>query len=647
MPQKDGTGRISEFEAPAEASQATNKEQSPEARKTVLMVEKILARNKQSKQNYDKDFVENYKFFRGKQWNEARPAYRNNDVLNFTNAAIQTIIPIMTDSRPNITTLPENPADQEFSMILNQVLESKWDRDQFSQIVAEAIVDSAIYGTAITEQPYKPELDQGLGDFTFSTVDVLYCYPDGRSRDVNDNFGHNFITAIPWNTGELKTKYPDQAHLLKSDISDLDQAKTAKIDMDDYRIRTATDSLTLVQGERGTDSDAADQTLVITAWLDDDTMVEEKFLEKDSQGSEKEKFRTKKKFPNGRKVVIANKILLEDVENPYIDGKYPYAKLVDYILPREFWGEGEVQQLKGPNRIINKLWAMVMDTLDLMGNPVWKNPVGSGVFDQSIVNKPGLVIPYNEGSEPTRERGTDVQASVFQAFDRMREVFDKISGINDVSRGAIPAGMSGIAIEEMKEAAETRIRLKSRNVDAWLTAVGQQFVSRVMQFYTVARIVRVTDDQGADKYFRFAIDEIEDEKGEVQRVATVQNFREVQLEDGTTQQVEDEPIQYEIKGNLDVRIGVGTTLPFRKAQKKALAKELFQLGIYDADDLLTDLEVPNKETVLNKYNERQQAAAEAEAAAAEQEAAMQQAELQIKAVAAQPEPSAQAPLASV
>jgi hypothetical protein len=184
-------------------------------------------------------------------------------------------------------------------------------------------------------------------------------------------------------------------------------------------------------------------------------MVEEKVMEEDAQGKKKQKgFRLKKKYPNGRKVKIANKVLLEDIENPYLDGKKPFARLIDYILPREFWGEGEIDQLKDPQQIINKLWGHVMDVFSLMGNPVWKNPVGSGVFDESIVNKPGLIIPYNDGHEPHREPGMDVQPSVFQAFDRMQGVFDKISGVHDVSQGIIPSGTSGVAIEQLQEAAQ-------------------------------------------------------------------------------------------------------------------------------------------------------------------------------------------------
>jgi hypothetical protein len=616
MPQADGTGRIDPMSAPSEGNADIGVEgQSQAQRQTVRMVEKLFSRYRQHRMSHDKHWVENYKIFRGRQWKEARPSYRNSDVLNYIYSEIQTIVPIMTDARPNIETVPENPEDFEFSQIMTQLLRSKWDRDLFSQIVVEAIVDANLYGIAITEQPWNQDLLSGLGDYEFNTVDPMYCYPDPRMRDINDSYGTGFITAVPTDIAEIKRKWPKYGHLVKADLSDLDTAKTAKLDMNDYRIRSATDNLTLVQGERPADENQANQALLITAWLKDETMVEEKIRVEDKFGKKVTKFQQKKKYPNGRKVVIAAGVLLEDEENPYLDGKMPFARLVDHMLPREFFGEGEVAQLKGPQAIINKLWSHAMDVLELMGNPIWKNPTGSGVFSDTITNQPGLVIDHNDGFEPRREMGEDVQPSVWQAFDRIQNVFEKISGVNEVTQGATPRNASGVAIDSLQEAAQTRIRLKSRHVEAWLTQVGQQFASRILQFYSTPRIIRITDNPEAEKYFKIAIDDVLDESGEVQKkVATVQTFEQtpegILAPQGTR--------QFDIKGNLDIRITTGTTLPFARAQKKAQAKELFQLGIYDAEDLLNDLEHPSKEKIIEKFNARKQAEMEAAMAAQQQ-----------------------------
>lgn len=584
-------------------------QQDANAQKVVRMVERMFRQAKKAREKRSTDWVSNYKFVWGKQWEQARPSYRHSEVLNFTHAAIQTIIPILTDTRPNIQTIPEEPSDYEFSELLNQILVSKWDRDMYSRIVSEAIVDASIYGTAISEQGFDPDRLLGLGDITFKTKDPAYCYPDPNAEDINDGIGKYFILAEPTDVSIVKRKYPKMAHLIKSDLSDIESAKTSKLDMDDYRIRSATDNLTLVQGDRSNDEEKSDQVLLITCYMHDDESEEQEIERQDEFGKTKKAFQQVKKYPNGRKIVMANGSLLEDGDNPYTDGKFPYARFVDYIRPREFWGQGEVEALKGPQMVINKLLSYVMDTIVIMGNPIWVVSTDSGVDTNNLFNVPGSVVEKNPSGEVRREAGVGMPPHILALFDRVTDLFDKISGIYEVSQGVAPsANSSGLAIERLQEAAQTKLRLKNRNMEQWLTQVGQQLVSRILQFYTVPRVIRLTENQGAEKYFRFHVQESMDESGLVQRTAAVTPI----TQDPSGQFIEGEISQYEIRGNLDVKITTGTSLPFAKAQKTARARELLELGIMDEEDYLTAIEWPNKERILEKLRRRKDAAAAAE-----------------------------------
>jgi hypothetical protein len=352
--------------------------------------------------------------------------------------------------------------------------------------------------------------------------------------------------------------------------------------------------------------------------MNDHSVVEEKITEKSSEGKKVKGFQTKKKYPNGRKIIIANNVLLEDDHNPYIDGEFPYARLIDHVLPREFWGEGEVDQLKGPQRIINQLVSYMMDILSLTGNPVWTVSTSSNVDPTDLINRPGLIVEHTPGQAPVRQPGMEVQSSMFSTLDRMLEYFDKISGVHDVSRGAAPLNSSGVAIDSLQEAAQTKIRLKARNIEAWLSRAGQQMQARVLQFYTIPRIFRVTEDENTAKYFKFAIDETVDETGEAQTVATVQDIVPTKDQFGNESFTEEQTRQFEIKSTFDTRVSVGSSLPFRKAQREARAQQLFQLGIYDAEDLLTDLEHPRKDQILEKISEKQALEQQALAAQAQQ-----------------------------
>lgn len=596
-------------DAPREGESSSDSTVDEAEMKTVQMVEKLFQRSKQARSAYDGDWVENYRFVRGKQWDKSRPAHLHAEVLNILAAYQELLIALITDSRPNIEAVPENPADFEFAAIMTQVLRSKWDRDAYSRVVVEAVFDGLTYGTAISDQSYDFDALQGLGDLGFKTTDILYCYPDPQATDINTQDCGYFITAQPKPVSELKRKYPQKAHLIKSDVSDLQAQTQNKMDRQEFAVRSASDNLMVSYGERVRE-EKPDEVLEICCYLKDDTLIEEQIEEAVEEGRIRKAFRTRKKYPNGRKILIACNQVLSDGPNPYLDGKIPFAKFTNRVLPREFWGASDVEKLKGPQQIINRLMSYTLDIIALTGNPVWLNPLSSNVDDYSLINKVGLVIPHTDGAPPQRLPGMEVPSSVFQALDRALELFDKIAAIHEVSMGAQPASnASGVAISNLQEAAQTIVRLKGRNIDTWLTAVGQQQASRILQYYTVPRIVRLTDNPESEKYFKMAIDNVLDEAGEGQRVATVQEYEKVQTPEGE-KVIPTNTRQYEIKGNLDIRITTGTTLPFAKSQRESRAKELFQLGIYDEEDLLTALDDPKKEQILNKLAKRKEQAAQ-------------------------------------
>lgn len=615
----EGTGRIDENQSASRkkgTETPSKKQQTNAQRRVVRMCEQWLTEAKRYRGLFDTNWVSNVKYAEGKQWKERRPSYRHSEVLNFTHAAIQTIIPILTDNRPNIETLPQEPTDFEFSEIMTQILRSKWDRRLFSQVVAEGIVDLATYGTVVSNQDWDPDVNFGLGDYEFETVDPLYVYPDPNARDVNDKRSKRFQTAVPTDIEEVRRKYPEWAHLIKPNVGDIPKAQMARSQMeDDYRVRSVQDYDLLIQSDKPAESERHEQILLITTWCHSEEVEEFEIREKDESGTEQKRFQTKKKFPNGRKIVHANGILLEDGENPYIDGKFPYARGQDHIRAREFWGMGEVEQLRGPQDMINKIISYTMDVLILMGNPIWIVDNDSGVDTDNVVNQPGLVVEKNPDTEVRREQGVNLQPFILQTYDRLVQAFEQISGVNDVSRGVSPSSnSSGVAIEMLQEATQTKLRLKSRNIEAWLTQVGQQHVARILQYYSIPRIIRLTGDDNAGRFFKVAIDEKIDEENNARTVMTLQEFS---TNEETNQIASTDPREIEAKGNLDVIITTGTTLPFAKAQREAQAANLLERGIYDEADYLEDIQHPRKDKILRKLEERKAQAAEAAQAEAQ------------------------------
>jgi hypothetical protein len=201
----------------------------------------------------------------------------------------------------------------------------------------------------------------------------------------------------------------------------------------------------------------------------------------------------------------------------------------------------------------------------------------------------------------------------------MGDVASKISGQNEISQGALTkANLSGEAISQLTEASQTRLRAKARNLDAFLSQIGFLMCSRILQYYSLPRIVRLTNQtDAAPKYFKFMVEKDENETlpdgtpnpNQGNKVATYSEYMPNEMGGGTF----GTPKKVPLKSELDIRISTGTALPFMKAKRDSQAERLFDKGVLDAEDFLDTIEYPKREQIIAKWKQRQQQAAAANA----------------------------------
>jgi len=618
---------------------------TPDEQKTIRLVDSLYKKAKLNRSKYDGKWLEYYKFFRGKQWREQRPSYRHSEVINLVFESIQSTVPIQTDARPRMQFVPSNPLDTEFAEIMNKVSESDWERGNWLEVLTEILYDSNFYGKGIGALEVDPTGDFGGPKIEFVSKDPFYQYPDPAAIDCNKKCKY-WIESEPVDIEVLKKDYPKHAQYIKSDIVDLENGD--KTNLDKARYKSPVDNRAIMDNNGSYDLTDRNQCLKITCYI-----APENYEDEDNQGdrdpitdsnnasfanptighsmgaplegvSGAQQPEEKKKCPNGRKIVVASGCLLFDGENPYDDKKFPYAGISNYTLPREFWGISEVEQLMGPNKIYNKVISFTLDVMTLMGNPIWIVDTTAGVDADNLFNRPGLVVEKEPGSEVRREEGVALQPYILPLLDRVRQMFDGISGAKDITRPVEDNSVTAAsAITAIQEAAQTRLRLKARHLDAFLQDLGQMYVERVMQFYSAPKIVRVIGNDSGFKYFKFHVEDVLDaegnpvmnEYGKPKKQAVVRNFTQ-NLETGKI--AEDlEATSFEIHGQLDVRVSTGSSLPFSKNEAGTKAMKLYTIapppggGVIDAEELLTALDYPNKEAVLQRMKEKQDAMAQA------------------------------------
>jgi hypothetical protein len=613
-----GSGLLSPNEPMPKSSNPEDGYAQPteEEKKLAKQIDKLFEKAAKNRKKYDKDWVDNYRMFRGDQWLKRRPAYKHKEVINLIFETIQSQVSVMLDTRPQVGFLPQDPTDLPFTEVLTDLFQADWDRNNWLDEVTQVVMDSHIYSVGMSCCSYDEYLNNGAGGVSYYCEDPFDFYPDPESSNVNKK-SEFFIAAKPMDIDVVKKKWANSPYIdqIKPDLEDMSYEKR-QLQTLHRRKHTDLDTAADESSYGSSSEEGQNKVLVIHAYLHpSDTEV----IEKEDLDADGEKlYITRKRYPQGRMVTKIGQFIMEDGPLPYDDMEFPFQRLINYILPREFYGISEIDNTKGPQMTFNKLVNFALDVMTLMGNPIWKVPTEGNVNTRKLVNQPGLIVEYANGAigEPKREEGVQLQPFVLDLIDRMEQWFNNIAGTQDVTRGINPPGVTAnAAIENLLETASKRIKQKMRNLDSYMRDFGKQWVSRVMQYYTAPQVYRITNKEEVNQYFKFNVEHRETGeldaagKPKTQKVAVVR--KAYKGEDGSMI-YEERPSEYEIKGDFDVKINTISGLPFNKAENEQRLLALFDRGIIDSEEVLTKMDYPNKEQILQRMKQAQAEQAQAE-----------------------------------
>lgn len=390
------------------------------------------------------------------------PSYKTNHVSNFIYSTIESMRPILFDQNPQFEAIPMTAEGMQYSNDINAILDWEWYRSNMQEICLSNSIYTFALGTSIIMLPYiyKDENNSEIdGDVVPIKVSPFNLYPDPLATCVED--AEYIIYANYEHVNILKRRYPKKADFLHgADIqySELvnDRNENARID---------------------------NQVLVLEVWCRDYTLID---IEEDG---EKKK---KKKYPRGRVITVAPELglILDDKQNPYETGRFPFFLFKDIDVPFQFWGEGEVKWLMSPQQQVNDLYNQIIDNAKHTANMQWVIDKNAGIPKGELTNRPGLIIRKNPGSEVRRDSPPSMPMYVHQMIDTLKGDIEVISGVHDVTRGQTPTGIqSASAIQALQEAAQTRIRLKVTLHENALGVLGKEWVSRIKQFWKFNRLI--------------------------------------------------------------------------------------------------------------------------------------------------------------
>ncbi len=502
--------------------------------------------------------------YRGRQWKGYVPPHKSKPVLNFTFSLVESVIPRITDNRPEITVLPRsNRTGLRLAEQLTNTQEHLWEINKMRRLMPSAVRMMLKYGTTILKTIWDDDFHDGeLGDVRYMLVHPMNFYPDPRAQCTTD-MEYCFV-QVPKPLEYYMRRWPDKGHLV---VSDVDWTDSEQLD-------------------GSGDSSGEERAALMEYWFRDE---------------------------DGNLCVMyyAGQVVLGIIGGKY-DGsarpvykhnKFPFTRLLDYEADKEFWGIGEIEIITLLQRLINNFEAQIIDNTRLMSNAQWIiSKVDSGLKEEDtwiFDNRPGEAI-FTHAGGVDRLPGVPIPPHIPEHMERLIFSMEQILGIHDVVQGRRPVGVrAASAIIALQESANVRVREKSRNMEEALQEMAEQANWLVLENYEEPRHMRIA---GMNTPVTLNIHETLQKSimDLLQEDPALAGDLGINLEDPEMMTPEDMEMLMDAVPfpTFDLKVNAGPSIPYSQALRYEQAKEFYQLGIIDRQAVLEVADFPNRREIL-------------------------------------------------
>lgn len=378
---------------------------------------------------------ESYEFYEGEQWTEEerqilRRQKRPDLTINRIFPAINAIEGYERQSRLGPKAFPVGAEDQSLAEVMTAALKFVYGQSKGEYQESDAFHEVLITGLGWLATFITTEKDP-LGDPAFEWVPYDEVYPDPFFREP-DGGDLRYVIRVKWMTlPEIKEHFPkaDPGSFasLEAMASGLERPSSSGGDYDEALIDRAESYNRVTK-----------RFMVREIWwhepkrervkvADDPETLEPVFVE-----------RVLSEVMMG--TTVGDVVLIPPRVSPYNHGEIPYVPIAGFRGKRGWFGI--VEQIKDPQREVNKMRSQTLNYLNRAPIGVWMAPKGFTDDVEKFANDlstPGAVIEYESGLKPEQVQSASPPGALFQLEQYSAADIQIISGANNAVLG-IPAG---------------------------------------------------------------------------------------------------------------------------------------------------------------------------------------------------------------
>jgi hypothetical protein len=300
------------------------------------------------------------------------------------------------------------------------------------------------------------------GEVAFDIKPPFQIFPDPMAKTDDDVLKSWLIEANVRTLDYFKQHYPEKGHLVKEESAWLMSAQ--------YEQRISS------LNNRGPSGSGMQESLKNSA-------IE--LIKYEARSKE---------YPNGRMIVVANGILLEDKELPV--GEIPYRKFDDVIVGGKLYSESIITHLRPVQDQFNETIRRRSEWTKTLLAGKYKAARGSGLAQESLNDQSGEVVYYD--AVPNAPNGPEpIQVPMIPQWayaeeDKLTQMLNDISGISEVSRGTLPsASIPAIGMQLLTEQDDTRIGVMTEQHEYAWAGIGSLILKYVEKFWVLPRKLKM------------------------------------------------------------------------------------------------------------------------------------------------------------
>lgn len=246
---------------------------------------------------------------------------------------------------------------------------------------------------------------------------------------------------------------------------------------------------------------------------------------------------------NGRMVVVANGVLLEDKELPV--GILPIVKFDDIVVAGKYYPESVITHARPCQSQYNRVLSKRAEWDNKLIAGKYLAEKRHGLIDEAINDRSGEVVMYTHVPnvpEPKAMQIPVMPAYVMQESEFYKNEINEIFGLSEVSRGKLPAaGIPAIGMQLLVEQDETRIGIEVEQHEHAFSQLGNIVLRHIAKLYKTPRKLKQKTKSGEYSVKKY--------------------------------------VGKDLRGNLDVTVVRGSTVPTSRALRRQEILNAYTQGL--------------------------------------------------------------------